>query len=145
MNALTQYGPHAARIIFGLMFFVFGLNGFLGFLPQPQVEGDALKFIGGLAAAPYFFPLLKGTEILVGFALLSNRFVPLALTVLAPITINIIAYNLFLAPGGMGMAATVGALHLFLMWHHRASYRQILTARTEPQTGNATELHPAHI
>ena len=124
---------HIARFLLGLMFLVFGLNGFLNFLPQPQPEGAAAQFLGGLASAPYFFPLLKGTEVLVGIALLSNRFVPLALTVLAPITVNIVAYHLFLAPAGIPMVAFITLLQVFLMWNQRAAYASVLSARCETE------------
>lgn len=131
MNIVQKNAHHVTRLLLGLMFFVFGLNGFLNFLPQPQPEGAAAQFLGGLASASYFFPLLKGTEILVGIALLSNRFVPLSLTVLAPITVNIVAYHLFLAPEGMAMVAVIVALQLYTMWAHRAAYRSVLSARSE--------------
>src|SRR5690606_5513367 len=96
---IQQKLPTVARVLLGLPFVVFGLNGFLQFLPQPALEGDAATYMGGLAAAGYFFPLLKATEIVAGIALLSGRFVPLALTVLAPIVLQIFAFHAFLAGG----------------------------------------------
>jgi len=130
MDFVKKNAHHGTRLLLGLMFFVFGLNGFLNFLPQPPMEGAAAQFLGGLASAPYFFPLLKGTEVLVGLALLANRFVPLALTVLAPITINIVAFHVLLAPEGMAMVVVIAALHLFTMWAHRAAYATVLQARS---------------
>jgi uncharacterized membrane protein YphA (DoxX/SURF4 family) len=126
-----------ARVAFGLIFTVFGLNGFFHFLPQPPIEGTALQFIGGLAATGYFFPLLKGTEVLAGLALLSGRYVPLALTVLAPISINIFAYHAFLA-GGLALPIVILALHLYLAWHNRAAFRSVLEAKA-PATTRANE------
>ena len=82
----TQFkAKTAARLALGAIFTVFGLNGFLHFIPAPPPSGLAAVFVGGLGASGYFFPLLKGTAVAVGLLLLSNRFVPLALTVLAPI------------------------------------------------------------
>ncbi len=70
---------HAARILLGLIFFVFGLNGFFHFLPQPPMSGPPADFAGALVATGYMFPLLKGTEVLAyGVLLLSGRLVPLA-------------------------------------------------------------------
>jgi hypothetical protein len=58
----TQYKVKtAARLLLGAIFFVFGLNGFLHFIPQPPPTGLAAVFAGGLGASGYFFPLLKGT------------------------------------------------------------------------------------
>jgi uncharacterized membrane protein YphA (DoxX/SURF4 family) len=127
MTKLLSFAPTAARVLLGLIFTVFGLNGFLHFIPLPPHEGAAAEFMGGLAAAGYFFPLLKGTEIAVGLALLSNRFVPLALVVLAPITINILCFHV-LAPAGLPMALLITALQGGLAWHHRAAFQPLLTA-----------------
>jgi len=75
------------------------------------------------------FPLIKGTEVLVGLALLSNRFVPVALLALAPITINIVAFHAVLAPAGMVLPIVVLALHLAAAWGYRDLYRPLLQAR----------------
>lgn len=88
-----------SRYILGLIFFVFGLNGFLQFLPQPALPETAMPFLGGLMAAPYFFPFLKGTEVLMSLLLLSGYAAPFALVVLAPITINILLFHTILTPG----------------------------------------------
>jgi uncharacterized membrane protein YphA (DoxX/SURF4 family) len=132
-----------ARVALGVIFTVFGLNGFFHFLPQPPLEGTALQFIGGLAAAGYFFPLLKGTEVLVGLLLLSGRYVPLALTVLAPISINIFAFHAFVAGGGLALPIVILALQLYLAWAHRAAYRSVLEAKT-PSTARATEARASY-
>ena len=93
-----------SRYILGLIYFVFGLNGFLGFIqpPAPTPEGGA--FLGALAATGYFFPFLKATEVIGGLALLANRFTALALVVLAPISINIFLYHAILDPGAQKIA-----------------------------------------
>ena len=120
--------PTGARVVLGLVFLVFGLNGFLHFLPQPPMPAAAGGFLGGLASAGYFFPLLKGTEVAAGVLLLSNRFVPLALTVLAPIVVNIAAFHVFLAPSPVMVALLLG-LQVYLAWVHRAAFRGVLAAQ----------------
>jgi uncharacterized membrane protein YphA (DoxX/SURF4 family) len=110
-----------ARIILGLIFVVFGLNGFLQFLPQPAMPQEAISFFGGLAATGYTLPLLFGTQI-VGGALMLVGMVPLGLVILAPIIVNIVAFHVFLAPGGLPLAIVVSALAVFLAWRHRGSY-----------------------
>ena len=125
MSKLLSHVPTAARLLLGLIFAVFGLNGFLHFLPMPPHEGAAGAFIGGLAAAGYFFPLLKATEIVAGLALLANRFVPLTLVILAPITINILGFHA-LAPEGLPMALLILLLHVGLAWHQRRVFAPLL-------------------
>lgn len=88
-----------ARIILGLIFFIFGLNGFFNFLPSPALPESAMGFIGGLASSGYFFPVLKGTEVLMGLLLITGVAAPLALVVLAPITIHILLFHAILTPG----------------------------------------------
>jgi putative oxidoreductase len=132
MNTIVTKLPAAARILLGTVFFVFGLNGFLHFLPQPPMTGDAATFMGGLAATGYMFPLLKGTEVLAGTLLLSGRFVPLALAVLAPVLINITAFHAFLAPGGVGMAVVLVGLEVFLAWTYRDAFAPMLRTRVTP-------------
>jgi uncharacterized membrane protein YphA (DoxX/SURF4 family) len=137
MNTISSYVPSAARLLLGLIFVVFGLNGFLNFIPLPPLEGDAAAFMGGLAAAGYFFPLLKATEIVVGLALLANRFVPLALVVLAPITVNIVAFH-SLAPDGLPLALVIVALQLGVAWNRRVAFGPLLKATRESSEGAAT-------
>jgi hypothetical protein len=115
-----------ARLGLGLVFLVFGLNGFLHFLPTPAPTGDAAVFVGGLAAAGYFFPLLKGIEVLAGLMLLANVRVPLALVVLAPIVVHIVAFHAELAPAGLPIALGVLALELYLAWSYRRAFAPIL-------------------
>lgn len=122
----------AARILLGLVFLVFGLNGFLHFFPQPQMEGKAGELVGGLVAGGYVFPMLFAIYTAAGAALLSNCFVPLALTLLAPIIVNIVAIHIFLAPAGLPMAVVVLGLEVFLAWSHGAAFRSVLRARYEP-------------
>ena len=140
MKHITHKLPTVARLLLGLVFFVFGLNGFLGFLPQPPLEGSAAAFMGGLGAAGYLFPLLKGTEVLAGALLLGNRFVPLALTLLAPIIVNIALFHLLLAPG-IGMVLFLVGTELYLAWSYRSAFRGVLSARAVPvrqeRTSNA--------
>jgi len=129
MNVISQYAPHGARVILGFLFLVFGLNGFFSFMPLPAYEGASGQFLGGLAAAPYFFPMLKGLEVILGLALLSNRFVPLALTVLAPITFNILTFHLFLAPAGSGMIVFIVILQIYAMVSWRKAFSGVLRAK----------------
>ncbi len=104
----------AARLIFGFLWVVFGLNFFFHFLPQPPPPEAGLKFLSGLMAAPYFFVLLKVTEIAVGVMLLANIAVPLALVLISPIVIQILLYHTVLDPSGAPIALLITVLNLFL-------------------------------
>jgi uncharacterized membrane protein YphA (DoxX/SURF4 family) len=124
--------PTVARILLGLIFFVFGLNGFFHFIPQPPPPPAAGAFAGALFATGYFFPLLKTVETLSGLALLAGRFVPLALTLLAPIVVNIFFFHAFLHPGGIALALVVLVLEIFLAWSYRSAFAPLLNASAKP-------------
>lgn len=130
-RSFLRHAPTLARLPMGLLFTVTGLNGFLDFLPQPKepMPGQALAFAGAMMATGYLFPLVMGTQLVSGLLLLANRFVPLALALLAPVIVNIVAFHLFLAPTGLGMAFVVLALELYLAWTCRKAYRPMLAAR----------------
>ena len=132
MQFVTSKLPAVARIFLGLVFFVFGLNGFFHFLPQPPMTGPAADFMGALFATKYMFPLIKATEVLAGALLLTGRFVPLALTLLAPIVVNIAAFHAFLAPSGFGIVVPITLSGVYLAWAYRASFRGVLQASAIP-------------
>lgn len=120
-----------ARLLMGLMFLVLGLNGFLDFLPKPATvpPAGAMAFFGAMVQTGYLFRLVKGTEVLVGALLLANRYVPLALALIAPVVVNIVLFHGFLAPGGIGPGLVVLLLELYLAWSYRAAFRPMLAAR----------------
>ncbi len=131
---LTRHLPTAARVLLGLAFLASGIGGLLmaaGVVPLPQQPGPegATAFMGALAKTGYMFALIKATETIVGALLLSNRFVPLALVILAPVLVNIVAFHAFLAPSGLGPALVLTALGGFLAWSYRVAYRPLLTTR----------------
>jgi len=131
LRSLSQQSPHAARIVLGLVFFVFGLNGFLHFLPQPPLPDAALPFVSGLASSGYLFPVLKGVEVIAAVMLLSSFMVPLALTLLAPIIVNIALFHTFLVPGAPMVVLLLG-LEIYLAWSYRAAFAPMLKLRVTP-------------
>jgi hypothetical protein len=135
----TQFkAKTAARLLLGAIFTVFGLNGFLHFLPAPPPSGLAAVFVGGLGASGYFFPLLKGTEVLTGLLLLSSRFVPLALTILAPVVVNIVAFHAFLAPSGIALPLVITAIGVYLAYTERAIFAPFFQARSTEAVPQST-------
>jgi uncharacterized membrane protein YphA (DoxX/SURF4 family) len=131
-----------ARLGLGLIFVVFGLNGFFHFLPMPAPTGAAAAFAGGLASASYFYPLLKGVEVLAGLMLLANVRAPLALTMLAPIVVNIVAFHVELAPEGLPLAIAILALELYLAWSYRRAFAPLLQGQ-ETETSGVPTAHLA--
>jgi uncharacterized membrane protein YphA (DoxX/SURF4 family) len=132
-RSITRYTTPIARILLGLVFFVFGLDGFFHFVPQPTepLSEPAMSFAMGLLKSGYMFPLIKGTEVAVGALLLSNRFVALALVVIAPVIINIFAFHAFLAPSGVVIASALVVLAAYLAWVHRSAYRPLFASRAD--------------
>ena len=121
-----------ARVLLGLIFFVFGLNGFLHFIPQPAdaMPAAVVALFGAFIQSGYFMPMIFGTQTIVGVLLLLNLFVPLALTLIAPVIVNIVALHFFLVPNGLGIALFVLALELFLAWSYRAAFIPMLRIRS---------------
>ncbi len=117
------------RLVFGLFWLVFGLNYFLHLFPVPTATGDAATLMQGLEASGYMMPLIYAVQILSGALLLANRFVPLALLLLAPITANILLYDLLLNPGGLVIGAVIAALHATLLYTRRRAYMGLLTIK----------------
>lgn len=105
----------ASRLIFGLGFLVFGLNGFINFMPTPPVSPEAGAMLGALAKTGYFFPMIKVLEILIGILILTGFFVPLAITAAFPILIGITTIHIFLNPAGLPMMILLHVLHGILV------------------------------
>jgi uncharacterized membrane protein YphA (DoxX/SURF4 family) len=134
MNTIARKFPTVARIGLGLVFATFGLNKLLPFLPQPPISGAPAQFFGALFATGYMIPLIALTEIVAGLMLLSGRFVPLGLTLLAPVIVNILGFHLFLAPGGVGLPVVVLVVELYLAWTYRDAFAPMLRMRNVPRT-----------
>src|ERR1700674_1200894 len=98
-----------ARVLLGLVFTVFGLNAFLHFSPRPPVPGLAGQFMGALLGSKYYV-IAFGTELIGGALLLSNRYVPLALTLLGPVIVNILSFHMILDSGNIALAIVVAVL-----------------------------------
>ena len=110
------------RTLMGLLFIFSSATYLTGLIPPPPMEGAIKEFNEGLAASGYFVPLLKVTELLCGILLISGRFVPLALVILAPIVVNIFFVHLFIAREGLPIAVIVVAMELFLGYYYRDAF-----------------------
>lgn len=120
-----------ARILLGLIFLVFGLNGFFHFLHMPQPAGDQGVFAGILFKSGYWIPIFT-VQVLGGILLLLGRFVPLGLTLLAPVIVNILTFHAALAPEGLPMAAVVAILWLVAFVAYRKYFASLFISNAKP-------------
>jgi len=114
------------RILLGLVFLFFGSNAFFKFMgPPPEMHGQAGAFITALMSSGYMY-VIAVLQVLGGLCLLLGaRFVPLGLTLLGPVIVNIVLYHLFLDPQGMPIAIVISVLALFLLWIYRFKFPAI--------------------
>jgi hypothetical protein len=123
----------AARLLLGLVFLVFGLNGFLKFMPQPKSLPDGVvALLGAMINSGYMIQLVSGTQVLVAVLLLTNLFVPLALVMIAPVIVHILAFHIFLQPAGIVPGLIVLALEVYLVYSYRSAYRGMLAMWATP-------------
>ena len=114
-----------ARVLLGLVFAVFGSNAFLHFIPMPPMQGPAGAFIGALVSSGLIYAI-AALQVVGGLLLLiGRRFVPLGLTLLGPVIVNIMLYHIFLDPSGLPMACVISILALFLLWVYRYKFPAI--------------------
>jgi uncharacterized membrane protein YphA (DoxX/SURF4 family) len=118
-----------ARYLLGLMFTVFGLNGFLNFIHQPPPANPlAIQFFIAISSS-HFAAFFFAVQLIGGLLLLSGYFVPLALTLLAAELYNILAFHLTLAPASIAPALVASALWVLVFLQHRGNFQRILAAK----------------
>jgi uncharacterized membrane protein YphA (DoxX/SURF4 family) len=122
-----------ARMLFGLAFTVFGLNGVLmslfdkAFIPPPQEMPEAAaSFFQALTNTRFMLPLIGGVQLISGLMILTGVMTPLGLVLLAPVVVNIVLYHHYIDPNGLGIAYVVLALELFLAYAYWPAFRGVL-------------------
>ncbi|HXC36794.1 MAG TPA: hypothetical protein VNV43_13025 [Candidatus Acidoferrales bacterium] len=136
-----------SRVVLGLIFVTFGSNMFLNFIPMPPPpEGPAREFMTALFMSHYLY-VVGALQVAGGLILLSGRWVPLGLTLLGPVIVNIVCFHVLMAPAGLPMALVVSFLALFLLWRYRGHFVGVVKnggpalsrlPRQAIATGNAT-------
>ncbi len=116
----------AARVLLGLLLFVFGLNKFLQFMPPPPMPDAAITAFGGLIAAGFIMPTIGVLEVVLGALLLVNKVRPLTLLLLLPISYSIVAFHVMFDLGGIGLAAMVALLNLYLIFTDKNKFLPLL-------------------
>jgi uncharacterized membrane protein YphA (DoxX/SURF4 family) len=115
-----------ARILLGLIFVVFGLNGFLHFIPSgPAPTGPAGQFLSAVTES-HLMTVVFGIQLAGGLLLLAGQYVPLALTVLGPVIVNIVMFHAFMAPAGLPLAVVTVLAWLLAAYPFRARFAALL-------------------
>jgi uncharacterized membrane protein YphA (DoxX/SURF4 family) len=119
-----------ARILLGLLFLVFGLNGFLHFIPMPPPTGLAGQYMGALFLSHYL-AVVFAVQVVGGALLLANRFIPLALILLGPVLVNILLFHSCMAPQGLPLALFATLLWGVVFYRSRKAFEGIFELRTQ--------------
>jgi len=119
---------HLSRVLLGLMFLIFGLNGFLHFIPAAMPTGVAGQFVGAMFVSNYLV-VVFGLQLTAALLLLANRFVALAIAILAPVLVNIVLFHVFMAPEGWALAVVAVALWSVLFVRERAAFSALWGAK----------------
>jgi putative oxidoreductase len=119
-----------ARYLAGVIFLVFGLNGFLNFIPMPPPGGVAGQFMGAMYASHYLW-VIFAFQIVAAVLLLANRYVPLALAILAPVIVNILSFHALMAPSGLPLALLVSVLWGLIFVDVRSAFAGLFQSRLQ--------------
>ena len=121
-----------ARYLAGMTFLVMGLNGFLNFIPLPPPGGVAGQFMGALYVSHYVWVIFV-FQVIGGLLLLVNRYVPLALAILAPVIVNILTFHVLMAPSGLPVVLLVAILWTAIFIEVRPAFSGLLQSRWQPR------------
>jgi putative oxidoreductase len=121
-----------ARCLAGVIFLVFGLNGFLNFIPLPPPGGIAGQFLGALYVSHYLW-VIFAFQVIAGVLLLVNRYVPLAAAILAPVLVNILTFHALMAPSGLPLALFVTFLWIVIFIEVRPAFSGLFQSRLQPR------------
>jgi putative oxidoreductase len=120
-----------ARILLGLAFVVFGLNGFLHFIPQgPMPAGPAGQLFGALAASEYIH-VIFAIQLVSGVLFLVNRYVPLALILIGPVIVNILLFHIFMAPAAIPPGLVVTVLWFVVFFSVRSAFAGVFQQKVQ--------------
>lgn len=124
------------RWLLGLIFVVFGLNGFFPVIPIPELEPSGRQFMDILIESGMIYSI-KAFEVLGGLLVLNRRTTPLGLVLLGPIVVGIVLFHLFLAPATITLALIASVVWAVLIWHDRERFRGLfLPASSEATPGS---------
>jgi putative oxidoreductase len=116
------------RVLMGLLFIFASVTVLFNLVPQPELKGNTKIFMDGINASRYLLPLIKITELFCGIAFLTGYFVPLATVVIAPVTISILLFHIFVDPSGLPVAILLVLANIFLAYANWEKFTPILEA-----------------
>src|SRR5271167_1110441 len=131
-NPVMRTASAIARYLAGVIFLVMGLNGFLNFIPLPPPGGVAGQFMGALYVSHYLW-VIFAFQVIAGVLLLVNRYVPLAVAVLAPVIVNILVFHALMAPSGLPLALFVAVLWAVIFINVRRAFSGLFQSRLQPR------------
>jgi uncharacterized membrane protein YphA (DoxX/SURF4 family) len=129
-KSFTRFLPHIARVLMGLAFLAFGIMGFV--MKQPTNLPEKIQKLNDALMMAGYSQVASGTMVIVGVLLLINRFVPLALALIAPILVGILTYHIATSPSMIGPGAFLSLLELYLAWSYRKAFCPMLAAKVSP-------------
>src|SRR6202163_4389673 len=138
-NQLMKTACAIARYLAGVIFLVFGLNGFLNFIPLPPPGGTAGQFMGALYASHYLW-VIFALQVIAAVLLLVNRYVPLAMAVLAPVIVNILSFHALMAPSGLPLAVFVTVLWVVIFVDVRPAFTGLFQSRVDRSSKRSRDL-----
>ncbi len=115
------------RILLGIALLIFGANKFLHFIPMESPSGAAGDFLNSLGTSGYIFPVVGVLEVVIGLLLLLKKWIPFALVLLAPISINILLFHMFLDIPGISIALLITILNGILIYKNWSSFKPLFT------------------
>jgi putative oxidoreductase len=128
-----------AQYLAGVIFLFVGLNGFLNFIPLPLPGGVAGQFMGALYASHYLW-VIFAFQVIAGVLLLVNRYVPLAVAMLAPVIVNILCFHALMAPSGLPLALFVAALWAVIFVNVRPAFTGLFQSRVDRSSKRSRDL-----
>jgi hypothetical protein len=138
-NPVMKTASVIARYLSGIIFLVMGLNGFLNFIPLPPPVGIAGQFMGVLYASHYLW-VIFAFQVVAGALLLVNRYVPLAVAVLAPVIVNILSFHALMAPSGLPLALFVAVLWALIFIDVRPAFAALFQSRIDRSSERSRDL-----
>jgi len=126
-----------SRILLGLIFVIFGLNGFMHFIPTTQFPGIGGQFLGAIFSS-HFYVVVFLTQIVGGLLMVANRYVPFGLLLLGPVLVNILSFHIFMAPTKIPLALVATALWLIVFFRVRSAFSGVFVQRVQEEVGRSS-------
>ena len=138
-NSVMRTASVIARYLAGVIFLVMGLNGFLNFIPLPPPAGIAAQFMGALYVSHYLW-VIFAFQVVAAVLVLLNRYVPLAVAVLAPVIVNILTFHTLMAPSGLPLALVVTVLWALIFIDVRPAFAGLFQSRMDRSSKSSRNL-----